>query len=85
VADERSVDMDEVTDQPPERGSHPPIPAARARLSPVQEASQARAAHKKACQQCSDIDRQQCALGEQLWKDWTAALDDAYQKLHGAH
>ena len=75
--------MDEVTDQPPERGSHPPIPAARARLSPVQAAQQARTAHNATCGQCSDVDRQRCPLGEQLWKDWTAALDDAYRRLHG--
>jgi hypothetical protein len=75
--------MDEGTDQPPRRGSHPPIPGARVGLSPLQQIHQARAAHTDTCKQCADIDRERCTVGEQLWKDWTTALDKAYRQLHG--
>ena len=83
MADDRSVDMDERRgDQPTPETGRPPIVAAT-RLSPVQEAQRARAAHYGRCKQCADIDRQRCADGERLWKAWTAALDEAYRKLHG--
>ena len=76
--------MDEVTDQPPERGSHPPIAAARARLSPVQAAHARYSTHTGGCPRCSDIDRDRCPEGDRLWRAWNDACDDAYRKLHGA-
>ena len=75
--------MDERREPPPEDGSRREIAADPGRLSPVQKAQQARAAHTGRCRQCRDIDRQRCAEGEELWQAWTTALDDAYEQLHG--
>lgn len=77
--------MDERRDKQPasEPGAQPaPLPVPT-KLSPVQEAQHARAAHARHCRQCADIDRPLCATGEQLWRNWTTALDAAYDKLHG--
>lgn len=84
MADERSVDVDQGRDNQSqsEPGAQPAaLPVGK--LSPVQEAQQARARHIHRCRQCANIDRQRCAVGEQLWQAWTAALDDAYRRLHG--
>jgi hypothetical protein len=81
VADERSVDVDEARDQPPEPEDGPPIPDDGGLATP-QKAQLKRAAHAKQCRQCADIDRPLCAVGEQLWRDWTKALEDAYDRLH---
>ena len=83
--DERSAAMDERRGDQAGQEAGPRLPAipASTRLSPVQEAQRAHAAHAGECRQCSDIDRQRCAEGEQLWRAWTAALDDAYRRLHG--
>lgn len=73
--------MDERRDQPPEPEGGPPISGSE--LATPQEAQLRRAAHAKICRQCADVDRPLCPVGEQLWRDWTAALDDAYDRLHG--
>ena len=83
MADDRSVDMAEPRDQPPETGTRPTAIAA-GKLSPVQEVQRARACHADICTQCNDIDRERCAEGERLWQAWTTALDDAYRRLHGS-
>lgn len=72
-------------DQPEsEAGPHPPAIPRGTRLSPVQEAQHAHADHADQCRQCADVDRQRCTEGDRLWQAWTAALDDAYRRLHGA-
>jgi hypothetical protein len=77
--------MTEGRDQPPERESGPPaLLATTGQLSPVQQAQRRRHIHASHCKQCADIDRQRCTEGEQLWKDWTAALEDAYRRLNGS-
>lgn len=83
---EWSVDVDDRRGDQPEPEAGPQLPAIPrgTRLSPVQEVQQARAAHAAECRQCADVDRQRCAEGDRLWQAWTAALDDAYRRLHGA-
>jgi hypothetical protein len=76
--------MEERRDGPPEpEDGSPGLIPSDGDLSPVQRAQLARRTHARRCRQCADIDRPRCAAGEQLWRDWTAALDDAYEQLHG--
>lgn len=65
----------------PEPGAQPPT-RPTGKLSPVQKIQQERVRHTSDCGQCADVDRRRCAVGEQLWQAWTAALDDAYRRLH---
>lgn len=37
--------------------------------------------HARACQRCGDVDRDRCADGQQLWRDWEGACEVAYQQL----
>lgn len=76
--------MEERRDQDPQPGTRAePIPA-DAGLSPVQQAHRRYSRHATSCPKCSDIDRGRCETGEQLWRDWTAACDEAYRQLHRA-
>jgi hypothetical protein len=56
-------------------GSHPSIAAAPA------EANAEYRSHAGRCEKCRDIDRGRCDVGEQLWRAWTKACDDAYRQL----
>lgn len=73
--------MDEVTDQPPERGSHPPIPAARARLSPVQEAWGAYVDHATHCTTCRSPDDGSCVTAEALYRTYEQQGANASRKV----
>lgn len=76
--------MDEPRDPPPPAGSQAEaIPSAEPSPSPVQ-ANDLYKAHAGACQRCRDIDRGRCEAGERMWRDWTAACDEAYRKLNDA-
>jgi hypothetical protein len=87
MADDRSADMDERKDPPPEQGSRPPI-AATGGLPTAQQAHIDYTAHVTGegrahrCQRCSDVDRMRCSEGERLWQAWNRALNDAYEQLH---
>lgn len=70
--------MDERRDVPARPGSRLPIST---KLSPVQAAHGDYSAHLASCQRCADIDRGRCDTGEQLWKAWKRACDDAYRRL----
>lgn len=86
MADEESVDVDDRRDNEPapEPGPQSPAPPA-GQLSTPQALQRARTAHVERCPQCRDIDRERCTEGERLWRAWTDALDDAYERLqHGA-
>lgn len=37
--------------------------------------------HAKVCPRCRDVDRDRCADGQQLWRDWEGACDEAYRQL----
>lgn len=75
--------MEERRDTPPDTGSGTSMPRQiRAGLSPVQQAQRNHAGHASQCEKCRDIDRERCAVGEQLWQDWTAACNEAYRRLH---
>jgi hypothetical protein len=65
--------------EPPPQGAWPPL-AAASRLSPVQQAYGAYAAHAIACPACRDVDRT-CADAEGLWRAYRSAGDAAYDEL----
>jgi len=76
--------MDDRRDGPPADGTGPePIPSVDPSLSPVQQVHGRYRAHSETCPKCRDIDRGRCEAGEELWRDWTAACDEAYRRLHG--
>jgi hypothetical protein len=73
--------MDDRREPPAESGTWTePIPADE--LSPVQQVHGRYRSHSETCPKCRDIDRGRCDAGEQLWRDWTAACDEAYRQLH---
>jgi len=77
--------MDDRREPPAESGTGPElIPADSARLSPVQQVHGRYRAHSETCPKCRDIDRGRCEAGEQLWRDWNAACDEAYRRLNQA-
>jgi hypothetical protein len=80
MADEGAVDVDEPRGEQPAPVSHPPIVGPS--LSDVQRAHIHYSNHTNDCYRCRDIDRGRCTVGEQLWRDWNAACDDAYWQLH---
>lgn len=82
MADERSVDVDEVRgDQPPpETGPHPPVVAV-GRLSPVQQAYSHYVTHTLACQICLDADVPDCDTGLGLWQAYREQGNEAYGEL----
>lgn len=65
---------------PPESGTEA-IAGAAGQPSPVQLARGAYTAHAAACPKCQDVDRERCTGGQQLWRAWEAACDDAYRRL----
>jgi len=73
--------MDERREHGPGSGSSPPV-AGQGRLSPVQQAHNEYSHHATTCPKCRDIDRGRCNEGEQLWRDWNTACDDAYRRLN---
>ncbi|NUP15420.1 MAG: hypothetical protein HOZ81_04815 [Streptomyces sp.] len=75
--------MDERKGDQAAPGSRRAIPV-NARLSPVQQASADYSEHAGECPRCRDIDRNRCHIGDQLWRDWNDACNDAYQRLHDA-
>jgi hypothetical protein len=82
VADERSVDVDERRDTPPQPGSGPTLPIiAAVKLSPVQEAYGDYARHFAGCTACRDIDQTRCDDAEHLYRAWRELTDDAYRRL----
>ena len=73
--------MDEGRQPPPEDGTRRRPIAAGTRLSPVQEAYGAAAAHSLDCTWCRDIDRDRCSVGDALWSTYLELSDAAYQQL----
>ena len=73
--------MDERREPPPEDGSRRQIAAGPGGLTGTQKARSRYARHVAECRACSDIDRDRCAQGNQLWRDWEAACDAAFQQL----
>ena len=76
--------MTEPTDPaaPPEAGTRTnPLPAPAARPTPMQRAHTAYSRHATTCPRCRDVDRDRCQDGQQLWRAWNAACDEAYQQL----
>lgn len=63
---------------PPESGTEA-IPQAN-QPSP-QGARGAYVTHAAACPKCQDVDRDRCADGQQLWRDWESACEEAYRQL----
>lgn len=80
--------MDERRDPPAEPGSHPAIaggelPAAqRAHIDYSDHVNGTKTTPR--CPRCSDIDRGRCDTGQQLWRDWNAACEEAYRRLNDA-
>lgn len=64
---------------PPESGVE--AIAGASRLSPVQQAKGAYATHTATCPKCQDIDRDRCQDGQQLWRAWEGACEEAYRQL----
>jgi hypothetical protein len=82
--DDRSVDMDESREQPPAPEASPPeIPQPAGQPSPVQQAQRAYGKHCTACTRCRDVDRNRCDDGQQLYRAWIGACDDAYRQIAG--
>jgi hypothetical protein len=82
MADERSVDMDDRRDPAPEGATaRPALAAGVGQPSPVQQTRRLYVTHTASCPRCSDIDRDRCSEGEQLWRGWNAACDEAYRRL----
>jgi hypothetical protein len=73
--------MSKPTDPPPPPESGTEAIAAASRPSPVQSAQNAYARHVGGCPKCRDVDRDRCSDGQQLWRAWEAACDDAYRQL----
>lgn len=74
--------MDEPTRrEPPAESGTEAIAGAVSQPSPVQLAQGAYARHTAACPKCRDIDRKRCEDGQQLWRAWEGACDDAYRQL----
>lgn len=67
--------------QPPAESGTEAIAGAVGRPSPVQLARGAYTAHAAACPKCQDVDRERCTGGQQLWRDWGGACDEAYRRL----
>jgi hypothetical protein len=67
--------------------SHPTDPERAAEsgtsaiASPVQLAQGAYAAHVRGCRKCTDVDRDRCTDGQQLWRAWEGACEEAYRQL----
>jgi hypothetical protein len=47
----------------------------------MQQAHTAYSRHATTCPRCRDVDRDRCQDGQQLWRAWNAACDEAYQQL----
>lgn len=75
MADERSVDVDERRDQPPDATPRAPLVVGLGELSPVQRAYAAYTRHAIECDACRDVDRA-CDVAETLWR--------VYQEVSGA-
>ncbi|MDX3549534.1 hypothetical protein PV724_44475 [Streptomyces europaeiscabiei] len=57
------------------------IPRPADRPSPVRAARGAYAAHTAGCPKCSDVDRDRCNSGQELWRAWEGACEEAYRQL----
>ncbi|MDX3839530.1 hypothetical protein [Streptomyces europaeiscabiei] len=47
----------------------------------MQLARSAYIAHATTCPKCKDVDRERCADGQQLWRDWESVCNEAYRQL----
>lgn len=81
AADDRSVDMGEPTEPPPPVESGTGAISQPRSQSTVQLARSVYVAHAKACRKCQDIDRDRCSDGQELWRAWERACDEAYRQL----
>lgn len=74
--------MDQPTDgeQAAESGTQA-IPQQAGQPSPVQLARSTYIAHATTCPKCKDVDRERCADGQQLWRDWESVCNEAYRQL----
>jgi hypothetical protein len=81
VADERTVDVDERRDPPPEPGSGPPVIASVAKLSPIQQAWSDYVDHGLKCPKCRTLDAGPCGEAERLHSAFQAAGDTAFERL----
>ncbi|KAB1146854.1 hypothetical protein F7R91_14860 [Streptomyces luteolifulvus] len=65
----------------PDRGAHPPIASAGARLSPVQEAWSSYVTHRLRCDACRDIDQGTCGESERLHRAWIDVSHGALDRI----
>ncbi len=83
VADERSVDVDEPTNEPRPADSRPRLVAAHTDLTPPQKAWSAYTVHSLSCRTCCDVDAGACGTAGDLYRAWVAASDGAFRRLAG--
>lgn len=57
------------------------IPQQAGQPSPVRLARSAYTAHIAACPKCQDDARDRCSPGQELWRAWEGACEDAYRQL----
>lgn len=82
MADERSVDVDERREPPPETTPRAPIAAGLGQLSPVQSAYGAYTRHAIDCDDCRNVDHT-CEIAEGLWRAYQTAGRNAFRRLAG--
>jgi hypothetical protein len=83
VADERSVDMAQPTNPPPEPGSAEPdlIVSVGGDLSLPQQAWGRYVGHATTCPRCRSLDAGKCDDAERLHRAYIDISDDAFEQL----
>lgn len=83
MADERSVDVDDGREQPPDGTDRTPLAAGVGQLSPVQRAYAAYTRHAIGCPDCRDVDHT-CETAEALWRTYRTVSGVACQQIADA-